>query len=524
MNGQVPTRNAVVIGGGIAGIASAALLGREGFTVTLLEARAELGGRVGSWERDGFRFDTGPSWYLMPEVFDHFFHLLGSSTQEQLRLVRLDPGYRVFFEKHPEAIDIVGDTAANLATFERIEPGAGAALRRYLDSATDTYRVALLRFLYSTFASYRPLLVPAVLKRTGRLMRLLLQPLDRFIALYVTDVRLRQILGYPAVFLGSAPSMTPSMYHLMSHLDMSDGVYYPDGGFTELIQSIVGLAQREGVTMLTNSRAIAITTRDNSPAAVTGVSFTDRAGHTHHIDADVVVSAADLHHTETTLLPEKLRSYPERWWKNKVAGPGAVLVFLGVSGALPELAHHSLFFTEDWADNFGRIFTPPTSIPNPASIYVCRPSATDASVAPVGHENLFVLVPVPADPGIGSGGIDGSGAADVEAVADDVILQISRWAGIPDLAERIVVRRTLGPADFENDFNSWKGSALGPAHTLRQSAFLRGQNRSAKVDGLLYAGGTTVPGIGLPMCLISAELVIKRVRGDVSTGALAEPL
>lgn len=518
------SRKAIVISGGIAGLACAALLGREGFDVTLIEARDELGGRVGSWERDGFRFDTGPSWYLMPEVFDHFYRLLGTSTAQQLTLTRLDPGYRVFFENHVDPVDIVADQGANLETFERIEPGAGDAVNRYLISAKDAYRVALRRFLYSTFASCRALLVAEVLQRTGRLTRLLLQPLDRFIARYVTDHRLRQILGYPAVFLGSAPSMTPSMYHLMSHLDLEDGIYYPEGGFAEVIRSIVRLAEHEGVHIVTGARANAITTDEGNRPSVAGVQFTDASGIMRHCAAEIVVSAADLHHTETALLPAGLRSYAEEWWTNRVAGPGAVLVFLGVRGGLPELAHHSLFFTEDWEDNFGRIFSAPTSIPDPASIYVCRPSATDPAVAPPGHENLFVLVPVPADPTIGTGGVDGSGDAAVEAVADDVIRQIAEWANIPDLTDRIVLRRTVGPADFERDFHSWKGSALGPAHTLRQSAFLRGKNVSSKVHGLYYAGGTTVPGIGLPMCLISAELVIKRLRGDTSTMALPEPL
>ena len=515
---------AVVIGGGIAGLATAALLGREGFDVALLEARDELGGRVGSWDRDGFRFDTGPSWYLMPEVFDHFYRLLGTSTAEQFTLTRLDPGYRVFFENYVRPVDIVSDKHTNLTTFEQIEPGAGASIGRYLASAKDAYRIALRRFLYNTFDSYQPLFVPEVLWRTGRLTGLLLQPLDRFIARYVTDHRLSQILGYPAVFLGSSPSMAPSMYHLMSHLDLEDGVYYPSGGFREVIHSIVRLAEAEGVEILTGAVATAITTENENRASVTGVQFTDASGAARYLAADIVVSAADLHHTETVLLPEELRSYPEKWWTTRVAGPGAILLFLGVRGALPELAHHSLFFTEDWDENFGRIFNAPTSIPNPASIYVCRPSATDKGVAPSGHENLFVLVPVPADPAIGHGGEDGSGDAVVEEVADEVIRQISKWANIPDLAERVVVRRTVGPADFEQDFHSWKGSALGPAHTLRQSAFLRGKNVSSRVDGLFYAGGTTVPGIGLPMCLISAELVIKRLRGDTSTAALPEPL
>jgi phytoene desaturase len=517
-------RSAIVIGGGIAGLATAGLLAKDGFTVTLLEARSALGGRAGSWEKNGFRFDTGPSWYLMPDVFDHFFRLMGSSADQELNLEKLDPGYRVFFEKHDEPIDIAADREANLDTFERVEPGGRAALTRYLTSARDTYQVALKRFLYSTFQSYRTALTRDVLWRTGRLARLLLQPLDALTSRSFADQRLRQILGYPAVFLGSSPFDAPSLYHLMSHLDLEDGVYYPRGGFTDIITRIGRLAKSAGVTVTTDATVTAITTAGGRKAHATGVRYTDAAGTGHRLEADVVVSTADLHHTETKLLPEALQSYPQSWWDGRVPGPGAVLVMLGVSGALPELAHHSLFFTEDWRENFDRIFGASPSIPSPASIYVCRPSATDDSVAPAGAENLFVLVPVPADPSIGSGGEDRSGSPIVEEVADTVIAQIATWAGIPDLADRILVRRTVGPRDFQEDLNSWRGTSLGPAHTLRQSAFLRGKNASSKVDGLYYAGGTTVPGIGLPMCLISAELVIKRIRGDISTGPLPEPL
>jgi phytoene desaturase len=524
VSGVPAGRSAVVIGGGIAGLATAGLLAKEGFSVTLLEARGRLGGRAGSWEKSGFRFDTGPSWYLMPEVFDHFFRLMGSSAASELTLTKLDPGYRVFFEKHDESIDIAADRETNLDTFERIEPGGRAALTRYLASARDTYQIAVKRFLYSTFQSYRTALTRDVLGRTGRLARLLLQPLDTLTSRSFADPRLRQILGYPAVFLGSSPFAAPSLYHLMSHLDLEDGVYYPSGGFTEVISRITALAEVAGVTVTTDATVTAITTDGGKRAHATGVLYSDATGTDHRLDADVVVSAADLHHTETTLLPPALQSYPESWWRNRVPGPGAVLVMLGVEGALPELAHHSLFFTEDWQDNFERIFGRVTSIPDPASIYVCRPSATDDTVAPAGSENLFVLVPVPADPAIGSGGEDGTGSPVVEELADTVIAQIASWAGIPDLAERIVVRKTVGPQDFREDLNSWRGTSLGPAHTLRQSAFLRGKNASAKVDGLYYAGATTVPGIGLPMCLISAELVLKRIRGDVSTGQLPEPL
>jgi phytoene desaturase len=535
-------RTAVVIGGGITGLATAALLAREGLDVTVLEKQSVAGGRTGTWQSAGFSFDTGPSWYLMPEVFDHFFRLLGTSAEEQLELVRLDPGYRVLFEGSTEPVDIAATRDENVKLFESLEPGAGARLEKYLDSAVDVYDMAKKRFLYSTFASFLPLVRPDVLRRGPRLAQLLLQPLSSFVAQRFTDPRIRQILGYPAVFLGSSPFNTPSMYHLMSRLDLADGVLYPMGGFTRLISVISELARAEGVTIHTDAAVTRIRTTapetgrvsgrlpgrlaERLPgrrARATGVEYTDAAGTVHSMDADLVVSAADLHHTETTLLPRELQTYPESYWKHRIPGPGGLLLHLGVRGELPSLAHHTLLFTSDWKENFSKIFGRETSVPDPASLYVCRPSATDPGAAPEGYENLFVLVPVPSDPSLGSGGMDGAGDPRIEAMADAVIAQISAWAGIPDLAERITVRKTVGPQDFVQDLNSWRGTLLGPAHVLKQSAFFRGSNASRRVDGLLYAGGSTLPGIGLPMCLISAELVLKRLRGDTSTEELPVP-
>jgi phytoene desaturase len=594
----VTDKSAIVIGGGISGLASAALLAREGYAVTLLERSGRLGGRAGVWEKDGFRFDTGPSWYLMPEVFDHFFKLLGTTAEAELDLVPLDPGYRVYFEGEFDHVDIASGRAENVELFDSIEPGSGVRMAGYLDSAAEAYELAKQYFLYSTFEELRPLLASPVLKRSPRLVRLLAEPLARFAGHTVKDARLQQILGYPAVFLGASPYTAPSIYHLMSHLDLDEGVLYPQGGIASVIEAIARIARREGVEIVTHADVSRIVTAvdvdddalpsgpvdvydyettefdtnvidrdqlrrmldgeipvnrgggagsdasadagiddavDSEPDAATapdrgprvgGVTYTDADGRAHTAEADVVVSTADLWHTETSMLLPELQTYPQSYWNKKTPGPGAVLVMLGVRGELPELLHHTLFFTKDWKANFDAIFGAGSSAfaPDPASLYVARSSATDAGAAPEGHENLFVLVPVPADPSIGAGGDDGAGSTGVERIADAAIAQVAAWAGIPDLAERIVVRRTVGPADFLNDLNSWQGSALGPAHTLRQSAFFRARGVSKKVEGLYYAGSSTTPGVGLPMCLISAELVVKRLRGDTSTTALAEPL
>ncbi len=519
------SQHVVIIGAGIGGLGAAGLLAKEGYRVTVLESLPTVGGRAGTWEKDGFRFDTGPSWYLMPEVFDHYFRLMGTTTEDQLDLKLLDPGYRVFFENGAGAADVVDIEVGrdkNLAVFESIEPGSRGSMERYLDSATETYEIAKKYFLYSSFRNLLPILKAEVVGRLGTLVRLLTGNLWSFASRYVRSNRARQILGYPAVFLGASPFDAPAMFHLMSHLDLVDGVQYPQGGFIKLIDAIANLAMNHGTEIRTSARVVRIDTERRGKAKATGVTYVDAAGTEHTIDADLVVSAADLHHTETTFLPRELQSLPDEWWKNKQPSPGAVLLYLGVKGDLPELLHHSLFFTNDWQGNFTQIFADKPSVPDPASFYVCTPSHSDASVAPAGHSNVFVLVPCPADVSLGRGGLDGKGDASIEEVADRTIDHLARWAGIPDLRDRIVVRRTVGPGDFHHDLGAWRGNSLGPAHTLMQSAVFRAKNHSAKVDDLYYVGSGTIPGIGLPMCLISAEVLLKTLRGDTSAGPLAD--
>lgn len=513
---------AVVIGAGMAGLATAILLARDGFAVTVLEKNNRVGGRAGLVEVDGFRFDTGPSWYLMPSVFDHFFELAGTSTEEQLDLRMLDPGYRVFPEpakgqatSEPISIPYGQDAVRELVA--QLEPDALPAFDGYLETARRAMDMAEDVFLYNTFANPVSLVGERVRRELPDLLTWLTTPLEKFVAESFTHPLLRQVLAYQAVFLGTDPRRAPAIYHLMSRMDLVEGVQYPMGGFTAVVESLHRLALENGVEFRLEAEVTGIAV---SHGWSRGVHWRDADGRQHFEDVEVVVSAADLHHTETQLLPRRYSSYPERVWQRTSSGPGAVLVLLGVEGELPDLPHHSLLLTSEWGENFDAIFGKGVALPDPVSVYVCKPSATDPDVAPEGHENLFLLIPVKGDPGIGGGGTDGTGDAEVERIADLAIAQLAEWTGVPDLERRIVVRSTLGPADFVHDYNSWRGGILGPSHELAQSAMLRAGNASPKVKGLYYAGATVNPGVGVPMCLISAELVLKHVRGDRSPGPL----
>jgi 1-hydroxy-2-isopentenylcarotenoid 3,4-desaturase len=508
-------KTAVVVGGGIAGLASAALLAKAGMKVTLLEAREKVGGRAYIWEKDGFTFDMGPSWYLMPDAFDQFFKLMGTTADKELKLVKLEPAYQTRNEGRDEKLMIVQDLDKNKALFDSIEPGAGAKLQQYLDSAKETYDLSMKHFLYTNFENTKSFTNKEVLGKAPRFLSHLVTSLYAFSGKYVKDERLKKILNFPAVFLGASPYDTPSMYHLMTHVDLNVGVFYPMGGFYTLIEAIERIAKQHGVEIKTNSPVSKIEVNDKGIA--TGVTVGGV-----FIEADVVVGTADMHHVETKLLEPKRQTFPEKFWANKVPGPSAMLLYLGVKGRVPQLNHHTLLYTENWSKNFAEVFHKADGkrkIPNPASLYICAPSVTDPSVAPDGYENLFVLVPIAADPSIG-----GEGDPQFEKDVDRIIDQIATWCEIPDLKERIVVRKSMGPRDFVTQLNAWNGTALGMAHTLRQSAFFRPKNRSKKVKNLFYAGHNTIPGIGLPMCLIGAELVYKYLVDDKSTGPIAGEL
>lgn len=499
---------AIVIGAGIGGLATACLLAKTGWEVSIYEKNSGPGGRAGQLKIDGFTFDTGPSWYLMPDVYEQFFALLGVDVSAALDLQRLDPAYKVFYENHVP-ITVTSEPSEMQTVFTDVDntnTKAARELTAYLASARQVYNLAVKYFLYNPFSGAKSYLHVDILSHVPKLFTLLTTPLHKYVAKRFTNQALQQILEYPAVFLGSSPFKVPALYHLMSHLDMEQGVYYPKKGIYSLVQLLEQTCRDLGVQITYNADVKNVLV-DNKKAV--GIILADGSQHL----ANIVVSNADLHHTETVLVPRQYQTYPEKYWLRKTAGPSALLLYLGVKGSLPQLPHHSLFFVKQWAENFADIYDAKLWPTNP-SMYVSKTSATDETVAPEGFENVFVLVPLPS-------GIFTTETS-VQAYADRCIDTIAKRAGITDLQERIVSKTLYTPQDFEHQLNSWNGGALGLGHTLLQSAFFRPRGKSRKLNNLYYVGGDTQPGIGMPMCLISAQLVYKRLTNDHSAGALHE--
>ncbi len=506
--GQKQNKQALVIGSGIGGLATACLLAKKGYAVTVLEKNDYLGGRAGLVKKDGFVFDKGPSWYLMPDIFDHFFELMEVEREEYLPLERLDPSYRVFFKDEASegsslVVDMHSDLSRDEATLEQFERGISKRLREYLARSEMQYEIAKKYFMYKNYDSFLDFISLKLLIQGMRLS--VFKKMHSYVARFFKSPFVQKIMEYQLVFLGSSPYNTPALYNIMNHIDFSMGVFYPKGGIYGIVEALVRIGKEHGVSYRTSSEVSQIIV-DNGIAS--GVLL--KTG--EKIAADIAIANSDIYHTETNLLDKKSQQFSPRYWKQKVVAPSAFIMYIGLKDKVPSLAHHSLLFSRDWKRNFFEIFDAP-QLPTDPSLYVCCPSKTDTAVAPEGMENLFVLVPIAS----------GLQVSDTELLnyREKILDVMQDHMNIPNIRQRIQTLQMYSADNFAADYYAYRGSALGLAHTLGQTAIFRTNNVSKKVKNLYYVGAGTNPGIGMPMCLISAELAYKRIVNDKSSGPLA---
>lgn len=493
----------IVIGGGFGGLAAAALLSSCGLSVHLLERNETVGGRARVWSEAGFRFDMGPSWYLMPDVFEHFFHLCGCDIDQVLPTKRLSPSYRVFLPGGESPVDMFSDIVRDGATLDQFASGSSKNLEAYIRTSKSHYDRSLRSFIVRNADTFFHYMTPATM-RDGWGLPVLLS-MEKHLTKWFKNATVRRFLAYQTLFLGNAPKETPGVFSAMNYVDFAMGVHYPDGGIGAIVTAMSNIITKAGGRITTGVHVQSINVDGRTAKSVTLADGSI-------LEADIIVANADYHHVETMLLPKNSQSLDENYWKNKRPAPSAAILYLGITGDAPKLEHHTLLFPTDWDLSFSELFHG-KSLPTDPSIYISCPSKSDSTVAPSGHTNLFILMPCPT-------GLEWTSELKSECTERLFDLLETKF-GIDGIRNRVVVQRFFCGKDFKHDYCAWLGNALGgQAHTLSQSSFMRPPAQSRKVNNLFFVGAGTNPGIGMPMCLLSAEMLVKRLFSTGGPGLL----
>lgn len=479
-------KSAVVIGAGLAGISAATSLAHYGYRVRLLEKNNQAGGRARMLEAEGFKFDMGPSWYWMPDVIERYFNNFGDSVNNHFLLKRLDPSYQIIYGQD-DVLQVPANYEQLQHLFESTEEGSAGRLDQFLQEAAYKYRVGMLEFAYKPSVSINEFASWSLIRSACKLD--IFKPFSAHIRKYFKHPRIIQMLEFPILFLGALPSDTPALYSLMNYADIKLGTWYPMGGMHELVKAMLSLAEKKGVSLQLSQNVEELQISNALVRSVKGKDF--------EWNADLVVAAADYQYIDNKLLPAGCRNYTETYWSQRKMAPSCLIYYIGVGRKLPRLQHHNLFFEASFEQHARAIYET-RQWPEDPLFYVSCPSVTDASVAPPGCENLFVLVPV------------SSGMQDSEAIKqqyfDLLVSRLEKFTAVK-FSDQIIYRKMYAASDFTADYNAYKGNAYGLANTLMQTAFLKPSIRNKKLKNLFYAGQLTVPGPGVPPSIISGQLV-----------------
>ncbi|WP_131538771.1 phytoene desaturase family protein [Pedobacter nototheniae] len=478
-----------VIGAGFAGLAAAALLAKNGCDVTVIEKHNMAGGRARSWEKDGFTFDMGPSWYWMPDVFENYYNLFRKTTSDFYKLERLSPSYRIYFGKE-DTLDVPATLEALYQLFESLEPGSSKNLDSFLAQAKYKYDVGMNEYVFKPSHSVMEYFDPR-LAISGIKLQLLGNMRKHVHKLFKND-KLRKLLEFPVLFLGATPQNTPALYSLMNYADLVLGTWYPIGGMRKIVDAMQQIAEEHGVKFIFNTEVTKIDVKSGKAEEIQTAKGSFKT--------DFVVGNADYHHIDQKLLEQKYRNYDANYWDKRTMAPSCLLFYIGLNKKLKNILHHNLFFDENFDQHAEEIYANP-QWPSKPLFYACCPSITDTTVAPDGCENLFFLIPL------------APGLTDSEEEREKYFeLLLNRFKNLTgnDIKDNVLFKRSYAMNDFVEDYHAFKGNAYGLANTLKQTAFLKPSMKS-KVTNLLYTGQLTVPGPGVPPAIISGQVVAKEI-------------
>lgn len=476
-----------IIGSGISSLSAASYLAKAGYDVTIYEKNSTVGGRARQLKKDGFTFDIGPTWYWMPDVFERFFGDFNRKPSDYYKLTKLAPAYSVYFDSL-DFIEIADNMDAIVKTFETVEKGSGIQLREFIDEAKSNYDIAIKELVYRPGESPFELITTQTMMKVGQFFG----NISKDIRKRFKNKRLVQILEFPVLFLGAKPSDTPSFYSFMNFADFGLGTWHPENGMYSVVLAMEKLAKDLGVKIVTNAVITKINVQNGKAISL------DVDGKT--VTADLIVSGADYHHSET-LLDIQYRTYSEKYWEKKTFAPSSLLFYVGFDKKIANTEHHTLFFDTDFDVHAKDIYDTP-KWPEEPLFYASFPSKTDVGAAPEGKEAGIFLIPL-------APGIEDNKELR-EQYFDKIITRLEKLTQ-QDVRDSILFKESFCLNDFVKDYNSYKGNAYGLANTLMQTAFLRPKLKSPKVKNLYFTGQLTVPGPGVPPALISGKLVAELI-------------
>lgn len=492
-------RPVVIVGAGIGGLSAAIRLAAAGQHVVVLEANDSVGGKMGEWREDGFRWDTGPSVITMRHVFEDLFASTGRRLEDELTLLPVQPLTRYFYADGT-TLDAFSDSAKMTAEIARVAPDDVDGYRRYLRYAGEIHRITGPVFIYND---------PPTVTRLARtpLPDMLhvdpLRTMDGAIRGFVRSPKLRQLLGRFATYVGASPFLAPATLNVIADVELSGGVWYPKGGIYAIARAFERVARELGVDIRTNCRIDRIVLTDD---AARGVLLEDGT----HIDAAAVIANVDVATVYERLLRDSRASARRTDALTRVEPScSGFILLLGVEGESSALAHHNIFFSSDYRREFDDIFRRGVP-PDEPTIYAAITSKTDADHAPPGCENWFVLVNAPPL------GPAFDWAAQADAYRERVLARLADFGH--DLRGRIRVERVLTPVDLERLTGARRGALYGASSNSRWSALRRPHNRAPDVRGLYFAGGTAHPGGGVPMVTLSGKVAARLALEDLRRG------
>jgi phytoene desaturase len=466
-----------VIGSGFSGLSAACVLAKSGNKVTIFEKNDQIGGRARTFSTNGYLFDMGPSWYWMPDVFEKFFSLFGKKASDYYSLKLLDPGFSMIFS-NTEIMDIPASMEKVYELFEKEEENGAEKLKNFLREAELKYNISFEHFIYKPSSSLMEFANLTTLKNVFKLD--LFNSFRNHIRKFFKSEKLIRLMEFPILFLGGSPENIPSLYSMMNYSALVHGTWYPEGGFSKITHGMLTLAKELGVEVKLNENVKSINTSGKSVNSITTSSG--------EYNFDGIIGSSDYAHTEK-LLKENLRNYNDEYWDKKVFSPSCLIFYLGIKKKIERLIHSDEIYKDPkW--------------PSKPLFYVCCPSKTDSFVAPEGHENLFVLMPLAA------------GLQDDETLREKyfkIMMKRLECFCAESIETNIDFKRSYCLDDFKNDYNSCKGNAYGLANTLRQTAIMKPALRNKKLSNLLYCGQLTVPGPGVPPALISGQIAAEQL-------------